>query len=175
MIKKSYSLVIKSSLVSESNNNPIIPGHPKVESTPTTSPFPTNPKCPAVQSNTEHDSDNWEKVATKSLKPENKRKTSSKRRTKNKIMFEDSLVEDLPELETVPQLDRCLKPMEVMEQTLHEADSETDNLIDDIEIEKRTLRKKKKFGNKDVSSISHRVILSDDQVRFEFQKTLLEC
>ena len=50
---------------------------------------------------------------------------------------------------------------------MHEADPETDNLIDDIEIEKRTLRKKKKFG-KDVSSTGHRVIISDDQVTFYF-------
>ena len=79
-------------------------------------------------------------------------------------MIEDSLLlEELPELEIVPQFENCTNSLEETNRKRQEADREAD-LCDDIEVEKRKLRKKKKFESKNPS---HRVIICDDQVRFD--------
>ena len=148
----------------ESNNNPTISCKPNVETVTVPSPLPNGSDYSAVQDNNEKHSDTWKKVPLKSFKPEFQGKISKKRRKNTRTIIEDSLLlEELPELEIVPQLEKCSKPLEETNQMQQEADPEADNLCDDIEVEKRKCRKKKKFESQ---ITSHRVIICDDQVRF---------
>merc|ERR1719318_2479314 len=62
VMKKSYSSVIKSNLVRESNTAPTISCNPSVET--------QSSACSGVQGNNERDFENWEKVSLRSLKPE---------------------------------------------------------------------------------------------------------
>jgi hypothetical protein len=165
--KKSYSSVIKSSLVKESNPNPTISKQPKVEIVPIHSPLPTTPICPAVQTNTEQDSDNWQKVPLADSKHEIWQKTERKRKQrKKKIQFENSpQPEEIPDLEVVPRIEESLKPIEVEKVLENETVPEEEN--ENTEQEKKKLRRrKKKHGSEGPEEINaaHRVVIRDDQV-----------
>eukprot|EP00090_Calanus_glacialis_P046531 TRINITY_DN9192_c0_g1_i8.p1 TRINITY_DN9192_c0_g1~~TRINITY_DN9192_c0_g1_i8.p1 ORF type:complete len:962 (-),score=314.50 TRINITY_DN9192_c0_g1_i8:328-3213(-) len=165
-IKKSYSSVIKSSLVKESNPNPTISSQPKVEIVPSPSPLPTTPNCPAVQSNTE----NCEKVPLAVSKHENWEKTPRKRKHRNKkIQFEDSPhAEEIPDLEIVYRIEESLKPQEVTKVLEEETVQEEEN--ENTEQEKKKLRRrKKKHGSEGPEEINaaHRVVIRDDQIQIQ--------
>merc|ERR1719318_804426 len=126
--------------------------------------------CSGVQGNNEKDYENWEKVSLRSVKPEIQGEISKKRRRNTRTMVKDSLhMEELPELAIVPQLKKCSKPKEETSHMQQEADPEADNVCDDIEVEKRKLRKKKKFESK---NNSHRVIICDDQISIRYSQSV---
>ena len=82
-IKKSYSSVIKSYLVRESNDNPTISCQLKIEPAATSSPTTISSNSRTVQNKSEGDSDNWEKVPSNVSKLETWGKTSKKRKCKS--------------------------------------------------------------------------------------------
>ena len=172
-LKKSYSSVIKSNLVKESNNNPTISSQPKVEIVPIPTPMPTTPNLSAIQIQTEQDSDNWEKVPLAISKPGSWEKTSKKRKHKNKsIKFEDftTLTGEIPDLEVVAKIKEPSQPKEVIKVFEKETIQEDENAKeDDIEQEKKRMRRrKKKNGSEDPEEINvaHKIVICDDQVNF---------
>ena len=175
-IKKSYSSVIKSYLVRESNNNPTISCRLKIETTP--SPTTTSTNAQAVQKKSKQDSENSEKVPSNISNRETLGKTSKKRKCKNRnVKFgestmteEEPQLEMVPELEIVPELDKFSKPSEKTMIKRKEVAPEAGNLSDNIEVEKKKFhKKKKKFDKQDSEGGNsiHRVIICDDQVRFQ--------
>eukprot|EP00092_Neocalanus_flemingeri_P014448 GFUD01015587.1.p1 GENE.GFUD01015587.1~~GFUD01015587.1.p1 ORF type:complete len:991 (+),score=328.13 GFUD01015587.1:343-3315(+) len=176
-IKKSYSSVIKANLVKASNNNNSIPSQAKVDTAPVSSPLPTKLSCPAIQTITEQEPDNWEKVPVSISKPENWEKTSKKRKHKNKsIRFEDSsLPEEMPELEALAPLKESPTPVEVENVVTNDTVIEENTIEDEIEQEKKKLRRrKKKNGSEEPeeSNAGHRVVICDEQISIRYSQAV---
>eukprot|EP00092_Neocalanus_flemingeri_P054488 GFUD01064168.1.p1 GENE.GFUD01064168.1~~GFUD01064168.1.p1 ORF type:complete len:463 (+),score=172.68 GFUD01064168.1:176-1390(+) len=174
-IKKSYSSVIKANLVKASNNNNSISSQTKVDTAPVSSPLPTKLSCPAIQTITEQEPHNWEKVTVSISKPENWEKTSKKRKHKNKsIRFEDfPLPEEMPDLEFVaPSKER---PVEVNNVVPNDAALEENTVEDESEQEKGKLRRrKKKYGSEEPeeSNGGHRVVICDEQISIQYSRAI---
>eukprot|EP00092_Neocalanus_flemingeri_P036472 GFUD01039714.1.p1 GENE.GFUD01039714.1~~GFUD01039714.1.p1 ORF type:complete len:498 (-),score=173.13 GFUD01039714.1:586-1878(-) len=176
-IKKSYSSVIKANLVKASNNNNSIPSQAKVDTAPVSSPLAKKLSCPAIQTITEQEPDNWEKVPVSISKPENWEKTSKKRKHKNKsIRFEDSpLPEEMPELEALAPLKESPTPVEVENVVTNVAVIEENTIEDEIEQEKKKLRRrKKKNGSEEPeeSNSGHRVVICDEQISIQYSQAV---
>eukprot|EP00092_Neocalanus_flemingeri_P054487 GFUD01064167.1.p1 GENE.GFUD01064167.1~~GFUD01064167.1.p1 ORF type:complete len:500 (+),score=180.30 GFUD01064167.1:181-1500(+) len=174
-IKKSYSSVIKANLVKASNNNNSISSQTKVDTAPVSSPLPTKLSCPAIQTITEQEPDNWEKVPVSISKSDNWEKTSKKRKHKNKsIRFEDfPLPEEMPDLEFVaPSKER---PVEVNNVVPNDAALEENTVEDESEQEKGKLRRrKKKYGSEEPeeSNAGHRVVICDEQISIRYSRAI---
>jgi len=190
-VKKSYSSVIKSRLVTAPNNldpisNPLevsgvpISSPPKVPALSISSPIEPTLLCPAATTRSEQKSDNdWQNVPLSGSTLDSWKKTSKKRKHKRmNITFQDSpLPQELPDLEVVEQQEESKTPVEI-EKPVQKDDFLQEEILvleenTNGEQEKNKLRRRKKKNvseDPDESKGGHRVVICDEQISLNYHQ-----
>jgi len=190
-VKKSYSSVIKSRLVTAPNNldpisNPLevsgvpISSPPKVPALSISSPIEPTLLCPAATTRSEQKSDNdWQNVPLSGSTLDSWKKTSKKRKHKRmNITFQDSpLPQELPDLEVVEQQEESKTPVEI-EKPVQKDDFLQEEILvleenTNSEQEKNKLRRRKKKNvseDPDESKGGHRVVICDEQISLNYHQ-----
>jgi len=178
---KSYSSVIKSSLVTAPNNLTISSqslvsaasdSSPSVVSAvPVSSPIALNLVCPAAKTRSDQESDNhWENVPLSVSKPESWKKTSKKRKHKSKyITFDDSpITQEIPDLNELTPVEKSSTMTNSKVVTREDVIEEE---IAHVEQEVKKLRRRKKkvaIEDPEESNAGHRVVICDEQISLHY-------